>query len=137
MALTGRIGSTDRNTVGNNSLWNSPLPNQFLQVSWESSLSSGQKLDSSCPQPVESTKEVETADLGDEHGGYECPYLGSDLCVSGSVVHASRVGYVGHDNVHWESFGWIPPQGGLQSDRGATLERTGRSMGLSPCWRMR
>ena len=33
--------------------------------------------------------------------------------------------------MHWEGFGRIPPQGGPQADEESTLERTGRSKGLS------
>ena len=76
--------------------------------------------------------EVGAADWGVELGGCGCPDLRIDLLIGGSVGHALRVGEVGHDTAHWESFGWIPPQGGLQADGEATSERTGRSMGLSP-----
>ena len=37
-----------------------------------------------------------------------------------------------YDTAHWEGFGSIPSQGGPQSDGGATLDRMGRGMGLSP-----
>ena len=49
-----------------------------------------------------------------------------------SVGHNLRVGYVGHDTPHWEGFGPIPPQGGLQDDEEATSESTGQSMGIFP-----
>ena len=36
-----------------------------------------------------------------------------------------------HENPYWECLGCIPPQGGPQSEGEATLERMGRSTGLS------
>ena len=49
----------------------------------------------------------------------------------GAGSHALWVGNVGNDNVHWESFEKIPPQGGLQADGETTLERTGHYIGVS------
>ena len=37
---------------------------------------------------------------------------------------------MGHETPYWEDSGRIPPQGGPQDDREATLERKGRRMGL-------
>ena len=55
-----------------------------------------------------------------------------NLLGSGSVSHSLWVGDVSYDIPHWEGLGTIPPQGGPQADREATLESTGRGMGLSP-----
>ena len=54
--------------------------------------------------------------LGDEQGGSGCPDPREDLRGGDSCRHALQVGDMGHDNVHWESFGSIPPQGGPHSD---------------------
>ena len=72
------------------------------------------------------------ADSGVEQGGFGCPDLGPDLPGGGSVGNDLWVGDVGRDTLHWEGFGRIPPQGGPQSDREATSERMGRSMGIPP-----
>ena len=67
-----------------------------------------------------------------EQVGCIFPDLGKDLLCGSSGVHYLRVVDVGCDTAHWEGFGNIPPQGGPQDDVEATLESTGRSMGISP-----
>ena len=37
-----------------------------------------------------------------------------------------------HDTAYGEGLGMVPPQGGPQADREATLERMGQSLSLSP-----
>ena len=48
----------------------------------------------------------------------------------GAGSHALWVENVGNDNVHWESFEKIPPQGGLQADMKATSEREGHTVDI-------
>ena len=67
-----------------------------------------------------------------EQVGRRCPDPGENLHGGGSDVPAVRYRDVGDATVHWEDFGLISPQGGLQVDRTITLERTVQSMGLSP-----
>ena len=39
---------------------------------------------------------------------------------------------MGDNNTHWKRLGWIPPQGGPQSDGTATLEGDLLEVGVSP-----
>ena len=66
-----------------------------------------------------------------EQGGYRCPYLGENLCSSGSGGPSVQVGDVGDNTAYWDGFGLITPQGGSQTDGTTTLERVGRWMGVS------
>ena len=70
-------------------------------------------------------------DEGAEQGGCGCPYLGPDLLGGGPVGHAVRVGDVGDDSPHWESFGRITPQGNPQDDGEETSEREVQSVGIN------
>ena len=44
--------------------------------------------------------------------GCRCPYLGENLCSSGSGCSSVQVVDVGDNTVDWEGFGMITPQGG-------------------------
>ena len=82
-------------------------------------------------QPTEGTGEVGASVHGVGKGGCRCLDLRNNLhggCPGGPVVW---VGDVGDDTMHWEVFGLIPPQGGLQADRAATSEEEGREVGVS------
>ena len=65
-------------------------------------------------------------------GGRGCPDLGTDFLVGSEIGHYLQVEVMGPDSTHEADFGRITPHGGPQADREATLERTGRGMGLSP-----
>ena len=71
-------------------------------------------------------------DKGADQGWCGRPYLGTDLLGSVPVGHDVQVEDVGHDPPHWEGFGWITPQVGLQADGEATLARKGWCMGIPP-----
>ena len=72
------------------------------------------------------------ADEGYKQGGFKFPNLRPDLLGRSPVGHAVRVGDVCHYPSYWEGVGRIPPQGGLQADREATLVSKVQSMGIPP-----
>ena len=93
-----------------------PCPDKLLQVPWDKPLASGIQLDSSRPQPLEETAEVGVAVQGVDQRGCGCPDLGEDLRGSAASGHDIRVVDVVNDNLSWDSFGRILPQGGPQAD---------------------
>ena len=76
-------------------------------------------------------EEVGTVYGGAEQGGCRCPDLRPDILDGGPVRHVVQVGYVGDDTPYLEVVGQIPPQGGPQDDGETTLEREGRSVGIT------
>ena len=128
----GEGGVADGDREVNHSLWVPHLPGHLLQVPWEISLGGGRRLARSGPQLSEGTAEVGVAVSGADQGVRRCPDLREDLRGGGSGSHSLRVGYVGNDTTHWDSFGRIPPQGIPQADGETTSERTGWRMVVSP-----
>ena len=59
-------------------------------------------------------------------GGHRFLEIRNNIRGGGPGGSAAWVGDVGDDTTYWEGFGRIPPQGGLQADKMATLYREGR-----------
>ena len=62
-------------------------------------------------------------DKGAEERGCGCPDLGTYILGGVPVGNVLHVRDMGDDPTHQEGVERIPPQGGLQADREATLER--------------
>ena len=54
-----------------------------------------------------------------------------------SKKRVKQAGDVGDNTTHWEGFGRIPPQGGLQADGEENLREDGAVDGCIPLWRTR
>ena len=112
--------------------WGPPRPSQFLQVTREGSLGGLRQLVGGGTQPAEGMDEVGDADASHDQGGGGCPDLGTDILGSGPVGPTVRIIDVGDGATHQDGVGRIPPQGGLQADRGATLGMEGQSVEIPP-----
>ena len=124
-ALTGGGGCTGGDRDCNHRLRDPPCLSHLLQVPGEIPIGVGRRLAGSGAQLTEGAAEVEVTVQGVGKGGHGCPYLGKNIC--GGVLGSSTVwvGDVGDDTAYWEGFGWIPPQGGPQTDGTETLEGGG------------
>ena len=58
--------------------------------------------------------------------------LGPDILGGGSVCTDIQVTEVGDEDAHQQGVGQLPPQVGLQTDRGGILEKEGRSVDIPP-----